>query len=471
MGKAQSIAVVVVAALCSLLPLGAQFYAEGVGGNLGIDTHAYYCAAQAQRHGMSPYFSSSIDACERQAPRGYYRPPPHVTVPAPYPPYALALFSPLTLLPFATAAIVWWTLLVLALILTACALARITGQPWLVAWGVIVLSAGLTAFSGGNAFPVALAAVVLAALAVVRARPVFAAIAVGVAMAEPHVALPAAVGLFAGYSVIRLPLVIVFGVLAACSLAVGGVSQNFMYVFSVVPAHALSEVSRDNQYSLSTVIAAFGTPDAAAAFAGTLCYIVMLALGVAVAIALARRFNEPALLVLVPPAFSLFGGSFVHVTEIAAAVPACLLIFARAQMYRAWFFAALILLAIPWLMSGSAAMFLAPAYPIGYIIYVLWRSELKYALAGAVISLAVILALFTIAAVPWPHHAIAHAYPAIDPRLAEASWRALVLGNSTNRPATLLLRLPTWAGLAALVVPLLILARRKGVALVPQVSS
>ena len=459
------------AAVCTILPLGAQFYADGVAGNLGIDSHAYYCAATAQRVGANPYLASSLATCERDVPRGFYRPPENVTVPAPYPPYVLALMAPLTFLPFAPAAVVWWVVLALALLLTACALARITGQPWLVGWASIVLSAGLTSFSSGNVMPIALAALALAALAVVRTRPVLASVSVAIAMIEPHVALPAAIGLFIGYPPGRVSLAIALSALAAFSLASAGLLQNLSYVVTVVPAHALSEVSRDNQYSLSSVIAAFGARETAAAFLGSVSYAIVTGLGTFAALRMARRLNEPALIVLVPPAISLLGGSFVHTVEIAAAVPAALLLYLRAPVYRTWIFAALILLAVPWMMATSLTLTLASAFPVAYLTYVLWRHDRTTAVAAAVGAFALTLGLFTLAAQPVHHSAIAHAYPPIDPRLAEASWRALVLGNTTNRPAMWLLRLPTWIGLLALAIPALMLARRKAIALVPQVSS
>ena len=75
----------------------------------------------------------------------------------------------------------------------------------------------------------------------------------------------------------------------------------------MLPAHALSEVSRDNQYSLSTVMTALGVPDARAALAGSLSYVIVGTLGVLVALRLRRRYADPAIVLLVPPAFSLLG--------------------------------------------------------------------------------------------------------------------------------------------------------------------
>ena len=95
---------------------------------------------------------------------------------------------------------------------------------------------------------------------------------------------------------------------------------------------------------------------------------------------------------------------------------------------------------------------MAPICPVAYLTYVLWRRERSVALAAALAAFAVILGLFIVAGAA-PAHSIGatHAYAPIDPRLAEASWRDFVLGNSTNRPATWLLRLPSWIGLIGLI--------------------
>ena len=42
-----------------------------------------------------------------------------------------------------------------------------------------------------------------------------------------------------------------------------------------------------------------------------------------------RRGSDAAIAVLVPPAFGVFGGSFMHASEILAAIPALLLVHAR----------------------------------------------------------------------------------------------------------------------------------------------
>ena len=286
---------IALAVICTVLPFAGQFAGDRSGGWLMIDFRAYYCASLAQRLGRDPYFTASVHECESKTPAPYYRAPKNVTVPAPYPPYALAFFAPLTFLPFAVAAILWWIALALSILLAAYALARIARQPMLVAWGALVLSLGLTSFWSGNVMPVAFAALIVAALAVQRGRLAIAVPALAIAMVEPQVALPAAIGLFVACSRVRVALILAAALLGVISVASCGVAQTLSYLTAVAPAHALSEVSRDNQYSLSTVLAALGVPDVSAALAGSISYVIVSAVGVLVALRLARRFDDPSL--------------------------------------------------------------------------------------------------------------------------------------------------------------------------------
>ena len=444
--------VILMAVACTVLPIAAQTAADAHAGWLAVDFRAYYCASLVQREGADPYFAQPLHRCESRTPRPYYRAPDGVTVPAPFPPYALALLAPLTLLPFEVATVVWWLLMAGAIALAVYAVTRVAAQPPLVGWAIFGLSLGLTCFSAGNAMPLSVAAVVLAALCAQRGHAAGAAAAVAFAAVEPQIALPAAVGLCVEFPAMRLPLVLAAIVLGAVSIASGGIAHSLAYVTSVLPAHALSEVSRDNQYSLSTVVAALGVPDGAAVLAGTLSYLFLTAIGVAVGLQLARRYHDRAFVALVPCAFSLLGGSFVHTEAIAAAVPAALLLYSHATEYRGRLFIVLVLLAVPWMYATSAALFLAPLFPVAYLTYALWRRERATVAAAALAAATAIAVCFGLAAFPGHLAAAVRVHSPIDPRLAEASWRQLVLGNSTNRPATWLLRLPTWVGLAGFAI-------------------
>jgi hypothetical protein len=449
--KPQNIFVIALAIVCTVLPLAAQGFGDAKGGWLMVDFRAYYCAASAQSHHANPYFAAPLRACQSAPAPPFFR-ASKVTVPAPYPPYVLAALYPLTLLPFTTAAIVWWGILICCLIGAAYALARIVRQPFLVGWAVLVLSLGLTALSSGNAVIVGVASLVVCALCLQLGYLHAAALALVVAAIEPQLALPAAIAVFVRFPALRLVLLMLAALLAVGSLASAGLAGTLAYFTSVLPAHALSEVSRDNQYSLSTIVSAAGVGDARAVMLGGISYVIAAALGIVVGIRLAREHFDPAFAVFVPAAISLLGGSFVHTGEIAIAAPAALLLFVRGARQSGLALAIVVLLAVPWMMATSAAAFAAPFFPAAYLVYVLTAGNRTAALAAALATLVAIVGLFAVAAHPVPHsatHAVAR--PFIDPRLAEAGWRNFVLGNSTNRLAMWLLRLPTWIGLIGLL--------------------
>lgn len=438
------------AVVCTILPFAGQFYGDRAGGWLMVDFRAYYCAATSVVRHDNPYFVTSLHPCEAKPSAPFYHAAPKVTVPAPYPPYVLILIYPLTLLPFAAAAIVWWIILYGCTILAAWALSRIARQPFLVGWAALSLSLGLATLNSGNIVSVSVGALLVAALCAQLGQLQVMAFAIAVAMVEPQLALPAALAAFVRFPNIRLTLVLLFAILGVGSLAASGLARNIAYFTTVLPAHALSEVSRDNQYSLSTVVSALGIPDLQAVALGGLSYIIASVLGIVVGVRLARDYLDPAFALLVPPAFSLLGGSFVHTGEIAIAVPAALLFLVRTQNQRGIFLAILVLLAVPWMLATSLSLLLAPAFPVAYLIYSFAGRDRSLALAGALASFIAIAGLFFFALHSPPHPGASAAWhPPIDPRLAEASWRTLVLGNSTNRLATWLLRLPTWIGLIA----------------------
>ncbi len=90
----------------------------------------------------------------------------------------------------------------------------------------------------------------------------------------------------------------------------------------------------------------------------------MLVVGVIVAGRVAQRTRNDAFVVAIPPAFAVFGGSFIHVTQIAAALPAAALLVAYAPRERRTLaVVALLALAVPWGWFDSPALLLAPLVP------------------------------------------------------------------------------------------------------------
>jgi hypothetical protein len=450
----RAIILIAVAVIGTLFPIASQAYGDRNGGWLMVDFRAYYCASLATREHADPYRTHPLHECESTTPAPFFRAASDVTVPAPYPTYALMVIAPLTFLPFTPAVLVWATLMALLCALAIFVLARVTGLPIFVTWAALALSLGLESLPSGQVVPLCIAALAVAAWLVQRGHGDFAALAVVLAMIEPHIALPAAIALYIRYPATRTVLLLGLTMFIAGSLVFGGAANNIEYFGAVLPAHALSEVSRDNQYSLSTIVANFGVPDARAILIGDISYFIMLTIGVMTALHLTSRFRDAAFIVLTPPAFALLGGPFVHSTEMAAALPLCLLLYARSEQRRnvlPVLAIVLIVLAIPWMSATSAALFLAMFFPAAYLVYVLGGSR-TWVLGTACATGCVVLLLFVYALHPATRAPfVSAAHPPIDPGLAEYSWRKLVLGNSTNRPVTWLLRLPTWIGLVSLL--------------------
>ena len=105
---------------------------------------------------------------------------------------------------------------------------------------------------------------------------------------------------------------------------------------------------------------------------GSITYALMLAVGVAVALRLAAALRRAGSGGARSAGVRRVRRILRAVRRIAAAVPAALLLFMRAQVQRGWLFAALMLLVVPWMMATSAALFLAPLFPVAYLTYALW---------------------------------------------------------------------------------------------------
>jgi hypothetical protein len=461
-----TILLVLIAIAGTALPLMGQFYGDRQAGWLMVDFRSYYCAALSERSGKDPYFAQPLHECENQTPSPFFRAKSNVTVPAPYPPYALAVVYPFTFLPFTKAVTVWASLMALLCVIATVALAAVTRLPLLAAWGAFALSLGLESLPSGQIVPLCIASLLLAAYLVQRGQDAFAALFVAVAMIEPHVALPAAVALLIARPNATLVLVLALGLIGIGSLAFGGEQLNVEYFTKVLPAHALAEVSRDNQFSLSTVLASFGVADSTAIFAGNVCYLLMLVVGCLIGSLLMNRYGDSGFLILTPPAFTLLGGSFVHTVEMVAAIPVCLLLYVHLPQHRVLLGFISIALAMPWMDATSASLLLAPVFPAAFLTYVLIAEQPLWLLRTAVVSGVVILSLFILAQ---QHlggaHQVSSYHPPIDPHLAEYYWRQLVLGNTTNRPVMWLLRLPTWAALVALLVTAGLVTRKTDVPL------
>ena len=166
---------------------------------------------------------------------------------------------------------------------------------------------------------------------------------------------------------------------------------------------------------------------------------------------LAKRTGNNAFVVCAPPAFAVFGGTFIHATQMAAALPAALLLVRYAKpKYRTAAAIALLVLTVPWGWMISPAFLIAPIVPVAYLAWRCWGENLRATLVAATgaAALAAIVVLLAIAAPQASAHAVT---PAIDAHLAEAGWSIFTQRTSTHTLAAWLARVPTWAALMLLL--------------------
>ena len=412
------------------------------------DFRAFYCAGGAIAQGANPYLEEPLHGCEVQAgppaEPAFLRP---VALPAPLPPHALLLFVPLSRLPFPVAIVIYLTLLVGAMSASVAMFARLTGVSSLLINVAFAAITAMVTYYVGQPVPIVFALLAAAALCVRDGRWVPASICAAAATIEPHVALPALVAMLAALPRTRVPIVACGLALAGAGVAAVGWPVSLAYVRDVVPAHALANAF-EWQFSLTSILTSVGVAAPQAGRLGELMFAAMVALGVVVACRLRRLTGDAAVLVLIPPAFGVFGGVHVHFQQLAIAFPALLYVIARFPAARQFGTSGLALAMIPWnVMSASLLAGAAPLL-VGTLVTTLTsdrRRGLWCAVGAAGIGLSV-LVMATLHLGPVEAHLTPHAYP--PAALAEASW-ADFSRAALARPSIMMqwLRVPTLAGL------------------------
>jgi alpha-1,2-mannosyltransferase len=443
-----------VIAACAVLAW--QLVVNAQGRMLLGDFRAFYCGGATMLHGANPYNAGPLLHCEEvPQPFGLHTARDRVDLPAPFPGYALALFAIFALLPYPIAAAAWFVLLVACTALACAFTARLTGRPAYAVLMLLAVAFSVAVIPYGELAPIIFAALAGGALALRRGpnAPLIAALAIIALL--PHVALPVFLALFIWNRPARMPVAVLCVALAAIDLITGGPQLAVSYFTRVLPNHAASEIGFVTQYSMTWFAQGLGAPDGVALAAGNISYLVMVVLGVWLAGAAARRFADPAFLLVIPAALAVTFGSFIHYSEITLAFPAALLLYVRtrgtAQNFAA---AALVLVALPWQSIITQPGLVAPvvAGTIAIVSVVLRgsvQSSLRVGLGAALFcALAIVLA--------WhfgPQTAPHAAGTAFDPLLAEASWaRHISDQTSSSGLVWWIPKLPTWIGLVALAL-------------------
>ncbi|HET9096204.1 MAG TPA: glycosyltransferase 87 family protein [Candidatus Baltobacteraceae bacterium] len=443
------------------------FFLLGSGERGSYDFQAFYCAGAAVRMHADPYRAQPLGACEHRQTGGTYAAlAPGLVLPAPQPGYDIAGFAALSLLPFGMAKAVWGALLAAAIAIALYAVFRLTRESLYVILGAFAASLILPSFAFGELFAFFGAAACAAMLLADQERWTLAGIAAAACLVEPHLGLPLCAALALWKRETRLPMALSVCVLAGIAITVLGPLVNAEYFTAVLPLHALTEISSDAQLSLSAVLHAMHVPDLAAVRIGAASYVLVAGLGVYFGKVLADRLRSGAFLAATPAAFATLGGTFMHVTEIFAAVPLALLLIVRAPRQRPVLRTALVLLCIPWIAGVERGNALAFA-----TLSALVAASLLWQFGGKRIAPAFAVAALTFAVLFWApewYARSAAASPAasaattIDPIYAQASWQAWNRAAlSSGSPAAWLLRLPTWIGLALLAASVGAVSRRE----------
>ncbi|HEY1653476.1 MAG TPA: glycosyltransferase 87 family protein [Candidatus Tumulicola sp.] len=420
----------------------------------GGDFNAFYCAARILPTAADPYRYEPLHTCESRNVRPLT---PRFVVPAPLPPYALALLVPLAQLSYHRAALAWCLLLLASAILTVWALVELTGIPVLIV-AVCVLSATLfQALNWGGLTPVPIALLCGAAVAITRSRWAIASILFGFACIEPHIALPSMLATFVLIPAMRFRLIVLLGAIAILSIGSGGIWLNYEYPTMVLPAQALSEIGYSAQYGLSPLLHTFGWADRPALLMGGAQYAVFAIGGVWLARALKGRIPEAV--VLAPMALCVLGGTYVHLVQVAgASLPLALVVAARTRSAWAWLGVAL--LSVPWHYADkSNAVLLA-----GVVVLVLASHVRRVGPVGAVLVAGFFAVAFWEFQKLEPSVHISEVAPIPSSALAQAGWKEFAVQVPPNL-YTCVSHVPTYVGLVIVVWGVLALAPRKPISL------
>lgn len=423
---------------------------------LPMDSYkAFYCAGRVTLSGANPYLLEPLRSCEHKvyAAQDF---PTYAVEPAPLPAYGIAGLAVLAVLDPLRSHYLFIALLFAAFAATGWALGRVTGFP-----PALVAIAGLSlwrlSLGFGEIVPFAVAAIALCGLALERKRPIAAGIFAGLAMIQPHVALPLCISLFLFAPRTRVTIVSAAAVLLAIGTLTVGFHAQLGYFTTYLPQQALSEIVASDQYSLTNVLHIAGVPDRAALLFGSLSYLLMVGLGIYAARRLALRHSTPAFLAFAPPAFVLLGGSFVHDLQMFAALPMALLLLARVPRMRPGAALAACLLCIAWAAADSRVALISAWLSVFAVALIIFANQTSRVMKSAVLAVLLVVMLVGVNRLPAPS-AVLTTPPgasALSPSAPAAqSWGLLVRSaplRSEPSMRSIVTKIPTWVTLALLV--------------------
>lgn len=411
------------------------------------DFQDFYCAGEAVDQHADPYRYEPLHRCEHRVNASEaYRLDPNRVVPAPQPPYDFPPFQLVARMAFPSARILAAWAITGAVVAAVAGLA-LAGVPLDVAALALALPAGYLLLDAGQIVPFALAALVWSGVALQRRRDVLAGVLGALTVLEPHLGLPVFIALLVAVPKGRLGALATAAFLAGVATWTVGGATLLEYVTRVLPAHAAAETQYVYQYSLTYFLASLHAPAAVALIAGDLSYAAALIGGIWLGAALSAGLKRRELIAYVPAATVLLGGSFVHMVDLAMAIPAAaVLAVALPERPRRIAALALVLLSVPWIPVWIVKkLFLASLFVTAALLIRLVGGVLAVGAFGAI---ALTIYGFELR----PPAGFEAFTPGSPPgALAQYAWGAYLAHLRSNAFGWLAIKIPTWSALSALL--------------------
>jgi hypothetical protein len=425
------------------------------------DFGAFYCAGKVVLHRQDPYRVEPLLSCERALSRSAHRgnqPDSDGVDPAPFPGYEFAAFAAMALLPVRLAVAFFGVLLLAATLVTAYCLSRMSALPFIPALAVAFMGTTFSASGLGQLAPIAIAALAAAALLLRMGRVPAATVAASVALLQPQFGIPVMIAAFVFLPRARLVVLYITVLLALCSVAAVGVRGTVEYL-SVLPIHARAELNNPHQYSLTWVVHAIGGSASIALAAGTISYVIAVTASWLLLYFARDAAIRSGAIFLLPAAFAMFGGTFVHHYQISVALLSAIVLLQPATIALAPLAAALLTVPfestqyatqssmLSWMLAIAAA-WCAVFFPMQAATMNVSKATRTATFIAALCG-AIVVYLLAIRPAPYAtapqmvvHHA--NALASQEFQLGNDAW---LKHDRTPISYYLMLKLPMWAGL------------------------
>jgi hypothetical protein len=431
--------------LAVLLP----WYLYDVAKSFPIDFSSFWCAGRAVLRGQNPYLDSSLHGC--QVAHGLV---PSLTIPVPYPPYALLFFAALALVPFAICTVLWQVALIGNAWLTAYALRRLTGASWLLTFSLSALTL-VAVLQNGQVATIPVCAFAWSLVFIREKRQLAATLALAVVAILPNFALAAWLATWLVVPRQRISLLVMGTVLAGVSFMAVHPAGVASYL-AISSSFARSIGGWFAQVGWLPLLAATGVPPGLVPGIAYAILVASLAAGFFLGLRLGASAGEDYWVIATVTAAGVVGAPYLHGWDLGFCVPLALLLFMR-WPENVLVRATLLLIATPWVQlveHGGAQNAIA----IPFILLVADAVTAAQLVPAALSALCIVLfslALLTFAYDSGKDAAVADARfrsPALAPgALADARFDAFIARPGPRRTGWYE-RFPTYVELVFLTI-------------------